>query len=110
MTYMTQKEAKTYSILASLAIGLLVLGTIFYHLIEGFSWVDAFYFSVITLTTVGYGDLSPHTDAGKLFTSGYVLFGVGIITTFISVFLKKERHKFHERHLKKQQEEPKSKR
>ena len=43
-------------------------GTLFYWQIEGWSPLNAFYFCAITLTTVGYGDLSPQTDAGKLFT------------------------------------------
>ena len=33
------------------------VGSVFYHFIENWSWIDSIYFSVITLTTVGYGDL-----------------------------------------------------
>jgi len=47
---------------------ILAVGTVAYHYLEGWSWVDSLYFSVITLTTIGYGDFSPQTDAGKLFT------------------------------------------
>lgn len=61
-------------------------GTVFYHLIEGWSWLDSMYFSVITLTTVGYGDLSPETDIGKVFTMFYLLTGIGIIFGFINAF------------------------
>ena len=43
----------------------LVGGTIFYSTIEGWSVVDAFYFSVTTLTTVGLGDLAPDHDDGQ---------------------------------------------
>ena len=59
-------------------------GALFYHLIEGWSYLDSVYFSAITLTTIGYGDFSPKTDAGKLFTIIYIGVGVGLILTFIN--------------------------
>jgi len=62
-----------------IAAGVLFIGTVFYHNAEGWRYIDAFYFSVTTLTTVGYGDLVPITDIGKLFTSFYILTGVGIL-------------------------------
>jgi voltage-gated potassium channel Kch len=63
-------------------------GTIFYTLEEGWSVVDAFYFSVTTLTTVGLGDLSPQTTIGKLFTVVYIFAGIGIILGFIDTVAK----------------------
>ena len=63
---------------------ILVIGTIFYHYIEGWNWLDAFYFSFITLTTIGFGDFAPATDAGKIFTIIYIIIGVGIILTFVN--------------------------
>lgn len=69
----------------------IAVGTLFYHLVEGLSWVDALYFTMITLTTVGYGDISPQTTAGKLFTIVYILVGLGIIATFISLVAEKQR-------------------
>ena len=62
----------------------LVFGTIFYSLAEGWSLIDAFYFSVVTLTTVGYGDLSPTTPLAKVFTTVYIFFGLSIIAVFAS--------------------------
>ncbi len=61
----------------------LATGTFFYAWIEGWSLLDAFYFSAITLTTVGYGDLAPVTAAGKLFTVFYIFAGIGIIVSFV---------------------------
>jgi len=62
----------------------LLIGTVFYSLQEGWGVIDAFYFSVTTLTTVGYGDLTPKTPIGKLFTVGYILSGLGLIAGFIN--------------------------
>ncbi len=73
-----------YRYLVALALLALTTGTVVYHLVEKFPWVDAYYFSVITLATVGYGDFTPHTNFGKIFTTFYIFVGVGIITTFIS--------------------------
>jgi len=69
--------------------GFLALGTWFYARVEGWGVLDSLYFSVITLTTVGYGDFSPQTPAGKIFTMIYVLIGLGLISGF--VFLLAER-------------------
>ncbi|MEM9340659.1 MAG: potassium channel family protein [Bacteroidota bacterium] len=63
---------------------ILVMGTVVYHYLEGWSWLDAFYFSFITLTTIGFGDFAPKTDEGKVFTILYIIIGVGIILTFIN--------------------------
>jgi voltage-gated potassium channel len=64
-------------------------GTGFYSFVEGLRVVDAFYFSVVTLTTVGYGDFAPETDAGKLFTAVYVLVGIGILLAFVTTVAAK---------------------
>ena len=50
----------------------------FYHFAEKWRYLDALYFSAATMTTVGYGDITPKTDVGKLFTIIYVFTGVGI--------------------------------
>ena len=57
---------------------LLFAGTIFYHYVENWRCIDALYFSAATMTTVGYGDITPQTDFGKLFTIFYVFTGVGV--------------------------------
>ena len=72
-----------YKILAGSALGLLAVGTVVYRLLEDWSWVDSMYFSVVAVTTVGFGDLTPSTDASKLFTILYILSGITIITTFL---------------------------
>ena len=63
---------------------ILIIGTIFYNHVEGFSILDSIYFSVTTLMTIGYGDFVPKTAAGKIFTIIYLFIGVGIIFGFIT--------------------------
>lgn len=54
-----------------------ILGTLGYHYIEGWSFVESLYTTVITLATVGYGDFHPQQMTGRLFTIILIVFGVG---------------------------------
>lgn len=74
--------------IAMVAVGVLVVGAVFYHLVEKLSWLDSFYFCVVTLSTVGYGDITPKTPAAKLFTIFYILFGVAILAASLSYILR----------------------
>ncbi|WP_370086493.1 potassium channel family protein [Ekhidna sp.] len=76
---------KEYRDLLLTVVAILILGTVVYHELEGWSYLDAFYFSFITLTTIGFGDFAPQTDAGKVFTIIYITIGVGIILAFINI-------------------------
>src|SRR3712207_2094895 len=82
------KRDPQFRSLTSLVVLTLVGGTIFYSLEEGWSVVDAFCFSVTTLTTVGLGDLTPATTFAKLFTVVYIFAGLSIILGFIDVVAK----------------------
>ncbi|KYK30142.1 MAG: hypothetical protein AYK23_04655 [Candidatus Proteinoplasmatales archaeon SG8-5] len=62
----------------SVMIGLIIGGTVAYHYMEGWTWAQSFYFVVSTLTTVGYGDLHPTSDATRIFTAFFMLAGVAI--------------------------------
>jgi voltage-gated potassium channel len=65
--------------------GALVLtGTIFYWRTEGWTIVEALYFSVVTLTTVGYGDLHPTTAGTQIFTIIYILTGLGVFVALLA--------------------------
>ncbi|MCA0274022.1 MAG: potassium channel family protein [Proteobacteria bacterium] len=66
------------SLIVSLGICLLGGGTIFFHYWEGWAWVDAWLFTVVTVSTVGYGNLVPATTIGKLVASGMIIAGIGV--------------------------------
>lgn len=78
----------------------LLSGTIFYSTVEKLSPLDSLYLSFMTLTTIGYGDVHPVTDLGKIFTMVYATVGLGIMAMFISVVAKsylysKQSHHHH---------------
>jgi voltage-gated potassium channel len=60
-------------------------GMVFYHFVEGWSWLDSVYFCVVTVATVGYGDFSPATPYGRLFTIIYIILGVIMLGIFIQL-------------------------
>jgi voltage-gated potassium channel len=67
-------------------VGLFVIATSWYHFIEGWSWEDAAYMTVITLATVGYGETQPLGNRGRLFTIALILMGVVVIGYIVNRF------------------------
>ena len=61
------------------AASALLIGTLAYHWLEGWSYLDALYFCVVSLATVGYGDLTPTTPFARAFTILYLINGIGIL-------------------------------
>ena len=66
----------------------LLLGTLLFWRVEGWSVLDSFYFCVLTFATVGGGDMTPDTMVGKVFAAFIALAGVGILFGFIYVVVK----------------------
>ncbi|MBD2666776.1 TrkA-N domain protein [Richelia sinica FACHB-800] len=62
------------------------IGTLWYWLVEGWSWEDAAYMTVITLATVGYGETNPLGSRGRLFTIALILMGVVNIGYIVNRF------------------------
>ena len=88
-----------YRDLLGTTLFILFFGTMAYHHLEGWGYLDSLYFSIITLTTVGYGDFSPQTTGGKMFTIFYIFLGIGIILAFINTLY----HHFEKEQLRKKE-------
>lgn len=76
---------------------IVLLGTVFFHQVEGWSWLDSYFFTVITISTVGYGNLVPVTAVGKIGTTVLVFVGLGVFAVAIQQFAlyhmrKREEH------------------
>lgn len=59
-------------------------GTLFYATHEGWPWIDALYFSVMTLLTIGSPVHAPTSTMGKIFTIVYALGGIGLMLAFVT--------------------------
>ena len=75
-----EKRSLSTQVVAAIGafLGILAVGTIGFHWLEDWSWIEAFYFSTYTLTTVGYGDYLPSNDTSRLCASVYMIVGVTI--------------------------------
>ena len=86
-------QRHVYRVLAMSAVLLIACGTIVFSAFEKWSYVDSFYFSVVTATTVGFGDLTPDSDGAKLFTVVFIVFGISIMATFLDARFKRHAHR-----------------
>jgi voltage-gated potassium channel len=82
------RRERTARALLAFVLLILLSGTIFFMEVEHWSPVDALYYCVNTLATVGTGELRPHTDLGKLFTVVYLFMGVGAVLTTLQLIAK----------------------
>ena len=68
----------------SALVTLVIIGMVGFHHFEHWNWIESFYFTVTTLTTVAYGDLHPTTDGSRLFAAIFVLLSVGVALTALT--------------------------
>lgn len=71
-----------------LVIGVIAYGTIGFHLIEGQPWTVSFYWTFVTIGTVGYGDFSPESAPGMYFTTTLIIFGIGTFAIAIESIIE----------------------
>ncbi|MDX2485406.1 MAG: potassium channel family protein [Pseudodonghicola sp.] len=78
-------QIKPFTVLLSL-IFVVGFGTVFFRHVEGWNWLDSYFFTVVTISTVGYGELVPATDLGKIGTTALIFIGLGVFAIAIQQF------------------------
>ncbi len=71
------------------AAALVLTGTIVYCRFEDWTVIEALYFCVVTLTTVGYGDLAPTSAGTQIFTIFYIVTGIGVFVALLASIAEK---------------------
>ncbi|KAJ6600011.1 hypothetical protein DFH09DRAFT_628154 [Mycena vulgaris] len=82
------RRQRSLAILVILLLCYIALGALIHSLLLGLNFIDAMYFTLVSIETVGFGDIQPHTLGARLFTCIYSAFG--IITIALTVGLTRE--------------------
>lgn len=77
-------SARNIVITGMMLVMLYIISVFFYHKFEGWSYLDGFYFVTMTITTIGFGDIVPKTDEGKLFTIFLAFVGISLAFLLIA--------------------------
>ncbi len=103
-----RNRLKVLVLLLSLAL-IILIGTVFFHFVEGWSWIDSYFFAVVTLSTVGYGELVPATPLGRIGTTVLIFLSLGVFAVAVQQFghfTMKRREKHTERLLSRLRHHP----
>ncbi len=79
------RAGRKLALIAGLLTTVLLMGTVGYRFIESWTWFDSFFMSLISLTTVGYGEIHPLSTDGRLFTSVLLMVGVTVVFAAIGI-------------------------
>ena len=82
------RSIKQHRLLLSLPLIITAIGTTGFMVIEHLSFIDALYFTIVTISTVGYGDIHPVGTAGKLLSIVLIVIGIGTFLSIITHFTK----------------------
>ncbi len=74
-----RRVVRRVAFIAALIVFIMLIGTVGFRVIDGYSLFDAFYMTLITITTVGYQEIHPLSHAGRVFNTLLILFGVTAI-------------------------------
>lgn len=101
-----KRQTTNFRVLAFFVIFLIIFSAWFYHVIEKWDWLNSFYYIIVTLGTVGYGDFTPTTDFGKLYAMGLIIVGIGTFGFFAQQLLKRQQLRTLERQIKRNHKKP----
>ena len=73
------------AIVVAFVVLLIVVGTIGYAWIEGWNWADSFYMTIITITAVGYHEVHPLSETGRVFTVGMLVGGLSALGAWFAL-------------------------
>lgn len=93
-------QLNNFRILAVLSVAIVIFSTWFYHMVEGWDYLDSMYYVIVTLGTVGYGDFTPTTDAGKLYAMLLIVGGITTFGFFAQQLIKRQQLRVLERQLR----------
>jgi voltage-gated potassium channel len=95
-----KSETSLFRTIAITFIALVAGSTALFHYVEKWDWLDSFYFTIVTISTVGYGNLIPQTDLGKIANILLIIIGIGIFTVFVTQLVKRQGLRRLEKQLK----------
>ena len=82
------QQFKPFRLPLILVVFMIMVGTLGYVIIDGFSLLDALYQAGITFTTVGFGEIAPISPAGRLFTITLIILGFGLFSFSIGILVE----------------------
>ena len=86
--------AQRFRLSLLLLLGVMIIGAAGFHFLEDWPWFDGFYMTLITMTTIGYGEVRPLTMAGRVFNAflivGAVIAGGFLVATATQAMLEFE--------------------
>lgn len=82
------QQLKPFRLPLILVVLMIMVGTIGYVIIDDFTLLDAVYQSAITFTTVGFGEISPISPAGRIFTITLIILGFGVFSMSIGILVE----------------------
>jgi len=80
------RALRNVRVLSAALLCVAMIGTAGFHFIEHWSWFDGFYMVLTTLTTIGYQEVHPLSQAGRYFNVGIILTGVGLVFLLLGAF------------------------
>ena len=96
-----QQPPAPYWLVLGALVTLITISTIFFHHIEGWTYFESYYYTIVTIATVGYGDFVPTTSVGRFGATILIILGIGLFSAFVSLMLKRRAAKDFRRRLPK---------